>query len=64
MNLVDVISYKLCAYPAALFELQSLMRKANKSQLAEATVKFPKHFSNKESDNNMLTDSASLPRKG
>lgn len=48
MNLVDIMHYELCAYLAALSEF--LMRKGDKSQLAEAIDKYTKHFNNEESD--------------
>ena len=39
MNLADVLNYELFAYPPALFELRTLLRKADKPQLAHAILK-------------------------
>lgn len=39
MNLADVLNYELCAYPPALFESRTLLRKSDKPQLAHAIVK-------------------------
>lgn len=47
-NPVDVMRNKLCAYPRALFESQNLMRKADRSQLAEVIVKYTTHTNNEE----------------
>ncbi|KAJ8889209.1 hypothetical protein PR048_008707 [Dryococelus australis] len=39
MNLAGVLNYELCAYPPALFESQTLLRKADNPQLAHAILK-------------------------
>ena len=39
MNLADIMHYELCAFPPALFESRSMLRKADKSQLAHAILK-------------------------
>ena len=38
MNLADVLNYELCAYPPALFESRTLLRKADKPQLALSLI--------------------------
>lgn len=50
MNLEDVMRHELCAYPATLFESKTMMRKADKSQLAQALVKHIKPLENEQSD--------------
>ena len=39
MNLEDIMCYELCAYPPALFESRSILRKPDKPQLAHAIIK-------------------------
>ena len=40
MNLEDIMCYELCAYPPALFESRSILRKPDKPQLAHAIIKY------------------------
>ena len=40
MNLEDIMCYELCAYPPALVESRSILRKPDKPQLAHAIIKY------------------------
>lgn len=51
MNLEDVMRYELCSYPPAIFESQSMLRKPNKSQLAQAIIFKYTTAVSEESDN-------------
>ena len=48
VDLNDIISHKLAAYPLSLFENPSFLRKSDKPQLAGAIVKYVKEYCNKE----------------
>ncbi|KAJ8873862.1 hypothetical protein PR048_024698 [Dryococelus australis] len=39
MDLTDILNYELCAYPPALFESRTLLRKADKAQSAHAILR-------------------------
>ena len=56
MKLEDVMCYELCAYPPALFESRSLMRKADKSQLAHGILKHSDTLRMEEAEEMQCTD--------
>lgn len=56
LNLEDVMCYELCAYPPALFESLSILRKPDKSQLAHAILKYTDTLRMEEVEEIQCTD--------
>lgn len=51
MNPVVMMHCELYAYPAVLFQSQSMRKTVDKLLITEAIVKYIKNFNNEESDN-------------